>query len=110
MNILLINTNPVVSRLISLCTRDDGTFFEEVTDVNAVTLDRYDVVFVDDASYVNGLKDTLKNFMIRKKVFLSSKNSNDDPLDYFDKVIKKPFLPSQINTVLKSLEEIENVV
>jgi len=110
MNILLINTNPVVSRLISLCTRDDGTFFEEVTDVNAVTLDRYDVVFVDDASYVNGLKDALKNFMIRKKVFLSSKNSDDDPLDYFDKVIKKPFLPSQINAVLKSLEEIENVV
>jgi hypothetical protein len=41
MNILLINTNPVVSRLISLCMRDDDTVFEEVTDVNAVTLDRY---------------------------------------------------------------------
>ena len=110
MNILLLNTNPVVSRLISLCMRDDDTVLEEVTDVNAVTHDRYDVVFVDDASCVDGLKDALRNFMIRKKVFLSSKNSNEDHLDYFDEIIKKPFLPSQITAVLESLDEIENDV
>ena len=108
MNILLINTNPVVSRLISLCTRDEATVFEEVTDVNAVMLDKYDVVFVDDASCVEGLKDVLRNFRIRKKVFLSSKNSNEEPLDYFDEVIKKPFLPSQITAVLESLDALEN--
>jgi hypothetical protein len=108
MNILLINTNPVVSRLISLCTRDDDTVFEEVTDANLIMLDRYDIVFVDDASYVDGLKDALTNLMIRKKVFLSSKNVNEDSLDHFDEVIKKPFLPSQITAVLESLDETEN--
>jgi len=108
MNILLINTNPVVSRLISLFMRDDDTVFEEVRDVNAVALDRYDIVFVDDASYVDGLEDTLKNFMIRKKVFLSAKSSSEDLMDFFDEVIKKPFLPSQITAVLESLDEIEN--
>ena len=108
MNILLINTNPVVSRLISLCMRDEDTVFEEVTDVNAVALDRYDIVFVDDASYIDGLEDTLTNFMIRKKVFLSAKNSSEDSLDYFDEVIQKPFLPSQITSVLEGLDEIEN--
>jgi len=108
MNILLINTNPVVSRLISLCLRDDDTALEEVTDVNSVVLDRYDIVFVDDASCVDGLKDVLSNFMIRKKVFLSSKNSNEESVDYFDEVIKKPFLPSQITAVIESLNEVEN--
>jgi len=108
MNILLINTNPVVSRLISLCIRDEDTVFEEVRDVNAVALDRYDIVFVDDASYIDGLEDTLTNFMIRKKVFLSAKNSSEDSLDYFDEVIQKPFLPSQITAVLEGLDEIEN--
>ena len=108
MNILLINTNPVVSRLISLCMREDNTVFEEVRDVNAVVLDRYDIVFVDDASYFEGLEDIFKNFMIRKKVFLSSKSFNEDPVDSFDEVIKKPFLPSQITAVLESLDEIEN--
>ena len=108
MNILLINTNPVVSRLISLCMRDEDTVFEEVTDVNAVALDRYDIVFVDDASCVEGLKDILTNFMIRKKVFLSSKGSSEEHMDYFDEVIKKPFLPSQIIAVLESMDEVKD--
>ena len=108
MNILLINTNPVVSRLISFCIRDEDTVFEEVTDVNAVALDRYDIVFVDDDSYIDGLEDTLTNFMIRKKVFLASKSSNEDLMDFFDEVIQKPFLPSQITSVLEGLDEIEN--
>ncbi len=108
MNILLINTNPVVSRLISLCVRDEDTVCEEVTDVNAVALDRYDIIFVDDASYVDGMEDTLTNFMIRKKVFLSSKDFREDNIDYFDEVIQKPFLPSQITAVLEDLDEIEN--
>lgn len=107
MNILLINTNPVVSRLISLCMRDEDTVFEELTDANLILLDRYDIVFVDDASYVHSLRDVLANLMIRKKVFLSSKSFNEDDLDYFDDVIKKPFLPSQITAVLESLDEIE---
>ncbi len=110
MNILLINTNPVVSRLISLCLREEDTVLEEVTDVNSVVLDRYDIVFVDDASSVDGLKDVLSNFMIRKKVFLSSKNSNEESVDYFDEVIKKPFLPSQITSVIESLKEVENEI
>ncbi len=110
MNILLINTNPVVSRLISLCLREEDTVLEEVTDVNSVVLDRYDIVFVDDASSVDGLKDVLSNFMIRKKVFLSSKNFNEESVDYFDEVIKKPFLPSQITSVIESLKEVENEI
>jgi hypothetical protein len=111
MNILLVNTNPVVSRLISLCVRDDDTVFEEVADVDAVALDRYDIVFVDDASYMDGLEDALNKLIIRKKVFLSSKSFGEDLMDSFDEVIKKPFLPSQITTLLESLdvEEIEKI-
>jgi len=108
MNILLINSNPVVSRLISLCIRDEDTVFEELKDANLIVLDRYDIVFVDDASYVAGLRDILANLMIRKKVLLSSKSFDEDGLDYFDEMIKKPFLPSQITAVLESLDEIEH--
>ena len=108
MNILLINTNPVVSRLITLCIRDSNIVFEEETDVHMVMLDRYDVVFVDEASFSDGLKKVLNNFMIRKKVLLSSKGSNESDLDYFDEVIKKPFLPSQITAVLENFDKDEN--
>ncbi|SFV59985.1 Transcription initiation factor IIF alpha subunit [hydrothermal vent metagenome] len=109
MNILLINSNPVVSRLISLCMREEDTVFEEVESVNDVTLDRYAVVFVDDRSYNENTKRVLENLMIRKKVFLSSTEANEEISELFDEVIKKPFLPSQIRAVLKAMDERESV-
>jgi hypothetical protein len=103
MNILLINTNPVVSRLIALCVANRDVVFEEVSAVVTVVLDRYDVVFVDEDSYDDELKKILKNFMIRKKVFLTTKDSNKSDFEEFDEVIKKPFLPSQITTVIENM-------
>jgi len=104
MNILLINTNPVVSRLISLCIRKEETVLEEVTDVSAVKLDTYDIVFVDDASYVETARRYMENLMSDKKVFLSGKNVPEVSVSDFDEVILKPFLPSQISTVLEDVE------
>ncbi len=105
MHILLININPVVSRLISLCMREDSINLEEVQSVGAVARDRYDVVFVDEASFVDETQEVLANLMMRKKVFLSSSDEVSDKARLFDSIIKKPFLPSQIAAVLESLEE-----
>ena len=107
MHILLININPVVSRLISFCMRNDNMNLEEVHDVGDVDRDRYDVVFVDEASYGDETEALLANLIMRKKVFLSSSDEVGDALRFFDTVIKKPFLPSQITAVLESLEEEE---
>ncbi len=109
MHILLINVNPVVSRLISLCIRKENMHFEEVTNVLNITRDSYDVVFVDELSYVNELKDILENLIIREKVFLSSSNKINKESKLFDSIIKKPFLPSQIMAVFESLKEKDNV-
>ena len=109
MNILLINSNPVVSRLISLCMREEDTVFEEVESVDDVTLDRYAIVFVDDRSYNEDTKRVLENLMIRKKVFLSGTEVDEEISELFDEVIKKPFLPSQIRSVLKGMDERESV-
>ena len=105
MHILLININPVVSRLISLCMREEYIDFEEVQNIGAVSRDRYDVVFVDEASYDDETQEILSNLIMRKKVFLSSSDEVSDAAGLFDSVIKKPFLPSQITAVLESLKE-----
>jgi len=105
MHILLININPVVSRLISFCMRENTIDLEEVDSAGAVARDRYDVVFVDEASYGDETEEVLANLIMRKKVFLSSADDVRDETEFFDTVVKKPFLPSQITAILESLEE-----
>ncbi|QOR62130.1 hypothetical protein ACM66Z_01235 [Sulfurovum sp. ST-21] len=107
MNILLINTNPVVSRLVSLCMRDTSITFEEVDLIAEVSGTYYDIVFVDDASYHDEVAAFLSAIDIAKVVFLSSRDTGEEIGSMFDTVIKKPFLPSQIQAVLDSFKNEE---
>ena len=101
MNILLINDNPVVSRLLVLCTRGEHIGLDEVKRVEDMEDVRYDILFVDDASYVDGIDVLLEDRRIRKKVFISYA---EEEVKGFDKTIKKPFLPSQIMKVIESVD------
>ena len=107
MNILLINANPVVSRLLILCTRDDTVLLDEVAMVDEVQRSDYDVVFVDEASYGRDVAELLGKFEDTKKVFISYRN---DAMRGFDVTIKKPFLPSQIIELLQDTSHVENLV
>lgn len=97
MKILLINTNPVVSRLLALCTRDGHMVMDEVKSIEAVKKSGYDIVFVDEAAYAAHLSSLLDGLGIGKKVFLSYAEA---PVRGFDITVKKPFLPSQIIRIL----------
>ena len=101
MNILLINDNPVVSRLLALCTRGEHMQLDEVKRVDAIKDVAYDLLFVDDASYVDHIDALLQDGSIRKKVFISY---DGDAAKGFDETIKKPFLPSQIMKVIESVD------
>lgn len=99
MNILLINTNPVVSRLLALCTRDEAIVLDEVVGADAVKKASYDIVFVDEASYVNDVQALLETLKAAKKVFISYAG---EAVKGFDVTVKKPFLPSQIINIIES--------
>jgi len=101
MHILLINANPVVSRLLALCTRDEAVVLDEVSSVEDIQNDVYDVVFVDEASYGRGVADLLVKLGNAKKVFISYRS---DEMRGFNETIKKPFLPSQITDIIKNVE------
>ena len=101
MNILLINDNPVVSRMLTLCTRGEHIGLDEVKRVEDMKDVRYDILFVDDASYVDHIDALLDDGSIRKKVFISY---DEEKVKGFDKTIKKPFLPSQIMKVIESVD------
>lgn len=104
MKILLINNNPLVSRMLALCTRDEEFVLDEVKSVGAVGEGNYDLLFVDDSSYADQVDALLEEGRIRHKVFISY--SADDAKG-FDETIKKPFLPSQIINVIKNVDMME---
>jgi len=98
MDILLINTNPVISRLLVLCTRDDDFHLEEVSHVQTAQRKTYTIVFVDADScddevlrFLSGLEQTVK-------VFISYEDVQEPG---FDVNIRKPFLPSQIIALIE---------
>ena len=101
MKILLINTNPVVSRLVSLCTEDTSIVLEEVAHVSEASDTAYDLVFVDDEAY----SDEVAAFLgwvaqIGKVVYFSGRDSGEEIGEKFDTVLKKPFLPSHIQEII----------
>lgn len=105
MNILLINSNPVVSRLFSLCARDETFFLEEAQSIDKIKNDRYDLIFVDDDSYTEEVQERIKTLNVLKTVFLTQ-HHEENPL--FDKTLVKPFLPSQIMRIVKEANEEAN--
>lgn len=103
MHILLVNTNPVVSRLISLNTRDDATIHvDEISGNEMIPGEWYDVVFIDekccDAEVVSA---DLQKVRSGEKILFSSRKENT--IEGIDRVIMKPFLPSEITAVLQSI-------
>lgn len=108
MQILLLNTNPVVSRLISLCLKDKEAKLHEVSSFDEIESKHYDLALIDDAAYQNVNHDALQSLSISKLVLLSSQATQTDEM--IDEVIKKPFLPSKIIEMIESLENVEPAI
>jgi len=102
MHILLINANPVVSRLLTLCTRNAEIILEETEDITLVKRKQYDIIFVDEESYKDDVLQLDSYIDTNKKVLFSNE---DVVISAFDTTIKKPFLPSQIMSLLKNIED-----
>ncbi len=103
MHILLVNTNPVVSRLISLNTRDDATIHvDEINGSEMIPGEWYDVVFLDEKCCdTEVIGAYLQKVRAGRKILFSSQKENS--VEGIDRVIMKPFLPSEITAVLESI-------
>jgi len=105
MKILLINSNPVVSRLTALSARKEEIQIDEVQEINEVNDSQYDIVFVDSDSWSKEIDSAIsKDIKTQKRVlFYAQDDKNDNEL--FDISILKPFLPSEVSAVIRSVEE-----
>ncbi|EAK6374473.1 highly acidic protein [Campylobacter jejuni] len=96
MKILLLNENPVVSRLVSLSAKKMSYDFEELNACSE-NLGNYDVIVVDS--------DTPAPLKILKEkcdrlIFLAPRNQNVEDIDA--QILQKPFLPTDFLNLLNN--------
>jgi hypothetical protein len=105
MDILLINTNPVVSRIIALCSKDLDANITIKDSLQEDDLNSFDTIFIDDNLYNEEIANILKSTHLGKRILLKSKNFELKESVLFDNIIDKPFLPSKIIEILNQDNE-----
>lgn len=106
MRILLINNNPVVSRLTALSARKEDIEIDEIQEVTELNANSYDIVFVDADSWSKDVRDVISENINMQKSVLFYGDGDEDEKDSFDIAILKPFLPSEVSAVIRSVEEL----
>ena len=95
MKILLLNDNPVVRKLVALSAQKTKDDLSVIWSVDEVEGSAYDLLIVDDAHYSDDAMSALKEKIQYKTSLLMATRGNTTPAG-FDKVINKPFLPTDL--------------
>ncbi len=95
MKFLLLNDNPVVNKLVTLSAQKTGDELVVSEGVEEVEIADYDLLIIDHAVYDDSLIDTIKGKIGYKKVLFIAQRGEEVP-EGFDKVIQKPFLPTDL--------------
>ena len=95
MKILLLNNNPVVSKLVTLSankTSDELDSYETIEEIKAGS---FDLLVVDDSLYNEDVLAQVKNSVTyAKTLYIYAKNA--PVAEEFDVKLKKPFLPTDL--------------
>ncbi len=108
MRLLLINKNPVVSRMMQMSVPKAGFDIEECDSIYDLPTGKYEVVVLDDEMYdENFLHDIQQNIKYHQiGIITTSKNAD---FSNFDFVLTKPFLPTDLIEILRKVKsEIEH--
>ncbi|MCK5853704.1 MAG: hypothetical protein KAG56_00695 [Sulfurovaceae bacterium] len=100
MKILLINNNPVVSRLTALSARKENISLDEIKTISELKANDYNIIFVDGESYNNDVSNILRNSGVKRRVLFYTQG-DDNEKSIFTQTILKPFLPSEVSEILR---------
>ncbi len=108
MHILLVNTNPIVSRLFALSARSIvNIHIDETNGQESAPRDNYDMLFIDEESTLSeDIQLYLKRVDAIKKVLFVTEREHF--FEGVDAVIVKPFLPSEVIMMLQALSDDSN--
>lgn len=109
MKILLLNDNPVVTKLVTLSAQKTDDEVEAAHSVEEVPSGEYDLLVIDDALYNEEDFDALnEKIHYKKSLFVCSRES--DKSGDFSATIKKPFLPTDLVELFTNLKRNLDVV
>lgn len=104
MRILLLNDNPVVRKLVALSAQKTKDDLSVVWSVDEIEHNAYDLVIIDDAYYSDDIMAALREKITYKTNLLMATRGNAIPAG-FDKVINKPFLPTDLVELFANIEK-----
>jgi hypothetical protein len=100
MKVALLNANPAVARLATLSLEKIGYKYTQAENLSELGGDKFDVLVID--SDVDIAEADVKS-VAKKILFLASKNSSVP--EVADKILSKPFLPTEFISAMESLAE-----
>ena len=109
MNILLLNNNPVVNKLVTLSVQKTSDELHTAENIEAIESGEYDLLIIDDALYSDEAMDEIASkISFSESLFICSKDAQERA--EFTKTLKKPFLPTDLVETLIALAKMVDTV
>ncbi len=105
MNILLVNDDAVVAKLVKLITQKTGDRLDIATSVDEIRSENYDLLILDGNLFSREFLERLNDRVIyAHSLFITTRGSDDT--DLFEKHLFKPFLPTELLFILRQVAEL----
>lgn len=99
MNVLLVNNDAVVTKLVRLGTQKTGDRLDIASSIEEIRDESYDLLILDKGMFSREFLERLNDKVIyAHSVFITTRDSSDT--DLFEKLLYKPFLPTELLLLL----------
>ncbi|SFV63892.1 Cell division protein FtsK [hydrothermal vent metagenome] len=103
MKILLLNDNPVVTKLVTLSAQKTDDTVTTTHSVEEAPEGSYDLLVIDDAQYSEeSYAELKKKIKFKKSLFICSREN--EKIGHFSATMKKPFLPTDLVELFTNLK------
>jgi hypothetical protein len=100
LDILLINDNKIISRLLQLSSKKSGFNLEESGLLSPIK-ESYNLIFIDSDKYTPELIENIKSTLTYDKLVFIGTSQAKQP-EEFELVLEKPFLPADFTSLVES--------
>lgn len=102
MNILLVNNDAIVTKLVKLSTQKTGDRLDTATSIDEIRDGSYDLLILDGNLFSRDFLEHLNDRVIyAHSLFITTRESEDT--DLFEKHLYKPFLPTELLLMLHQI-------